>query len=189
MIGVDEVGRGSWAGPLLVVAAQAKTELPIDLKDSKLMTKYQREKILDLLSKCCSFGEGWVSPVEIDMLGLSQAQSLGAARALEKIGADSNENIIVDGKFNYLPAGYINSSAIIKADNSIPIVSAASVYAKVTRDKYMSLLSIEYPGYSFEKHVGYGTKLHSQALSRLGVIDQVHRLSFSPIAKLAGAGA
>jgi ribonuclease HII len=190
MVGVDEVGRGSWAGPLLVVAARARptAELPGGLKDSKLMTKIQRQKILELLSICCHFGEGWVIPAEIDELGLARAQRIGVTRALDSLGVDTDEEIIIDGKVNYVPAGYVNSSALAKADNLVPIVSAASIYAKVTRDKYMVELADKYPGYSFEKHVGYGTKLHAQALGSFGVINQVHRLSFLPIAKLAGAG-
>jgi ribonuclease HII len=184
MIGVDEVGRGCLAGPLLVVAARATGELPAGLKDSKLLSRQQREKILDLLSICCEYGEGWVKCSEIDKLGLSAALTLGGKRALQNLGAAANEEIILDGKFNYLPKRYKISKAIIKADNFLPIVSAASIYAKVTRDRFMFKLAKKHPGYSFEDHVGYGTKTHMLALSELGALKYIHRQSFKPIADL-----
>ncbi len=184
MIGVDEVGRGCLAGPLLVVAARAKSELPLALKDSKLLSRKQREKILDLLSISCEWGEGWVKCSEIDKLGLSKALALGGRRALESLGAKSDDEIILDGKFNYVPKKFRNSQAIIKADNSIPIVSAASIIAKVTRDCYMVELAKRHPLYDFENHVGYGTKAHMLALKRRGALKYVHRLTFAPIANL-----
>lgn len=188
MIGVDEVGRGCLAGPLLVVAARQISELPQGLKDSKLITRKQRLKILNLLSISCSFGEGWVTCSEIDKLGLSKALTLGGRRALKNIGAAIDEGIILDGKFNYLPAKFKNSVAIIKADNSVPLVSAASIYAKVTRDSYMTKLADSYPEYSFENHVGYGTKAHMLALQTHGALKYVHRQSFSPVVNLKRSG-
>jgi ribonuclease HII len=186
MVGVDEVGRGCLAGPLLVVAARATNELPTGLKDSKLLSRQQRNKILDLLSICCQFGEGWVKCSEIDKVGLSKALALGSRRALNSLDIKIDEEIILDGKFNYLPKKYKNSQAVIGADNFVSLVSAASIYAKVTRDKYMFKLAERYPGYLFENHVGYGTKAHMLALRRLGAIKYVHRYSYSPVAELAG---
>jgi ribonuclease HII len=185
-IGVDEVGRGSLAGPLLVIAARDTAQLPAGLKDSKLLSKKQREEILNVLSICCEFGEGWVKCSEIDRYGLSKALKLGSRRALENLGVTINEKIILDGKFNYLPKKYTNSQAVIGADNKVPIVSAASIYAKVTRDRYMVQMSKRYPGYLFENHVGYGTKTHMLALKELGALKYVHRRSFSPVANLSG---
>lgn len=187
MIGVDEVGRGCLAGPLLVVAARATGKLPAGLKDSKLLSKKQREKILDLLSICCEFGEGWVECSEIDKYGLSKALTLGGRRALEQLGAAADEEIILDGKFNYLPPMHKNTKAVVKADNTIQLVSAASIYAKVTRDRYMLELAKKHPGYHFENHVGYGTKAHMLALQERGALKYVHRYSFAPIANLNGA--
>jgi ribonuclease HII len=187
MIGVDEVGRGCWAGPMLVVAARTKTELPAGLKDSKLLSKTQREEILNKLSICCQFGEGWVSAAEIDKLGLSKATKLGIKKALEDLSASTKEEIILDGKTNYLPEKFINGRAEIDADNLVPIVSAASIYAKVKRDDYMADLGKRYPAYGFEKHVGYGTKLHIEALGASGFIKEIHRLSYAPLAKFAEA--
>lgn len=186
MIGVDEVGRGCLAGPLLVVAARTVTDLPNGLKDSKLYSRKQREEIIDLLSICCRFGEGWVKATEIDKLGLSRALKIGAIRALKNLGVQLDEELILDGKFNYLPKKYKNSQAVVGGDNLIPIISAASIYAKVTRDRYMIALSKKHPRYSFEYHVGYGTKTHKLALSTYGALKYVHRQSFLPVAKLNG---
>ena len=186
MVGVDEVGRGCLAGPLLVVAARAHGSLPEGLRDSKLLSRQQREKILDLLSICCNFGEGWVKCSEIDRLGLSAALRLGGARALRDLGVSPEDEIILDGSFNYLPKIYKSSRAVIKSDDFVPIVSAASIHAKVTRDRYMFELAKKHPGYSFENHVGYGTKAHMLALKELGALKYVHRQSFMPIANLNG---
>jgi ribonuclease HII len=186
MIGLDEVGRGCLAGPLLVVAALATEALPDGLKDSKLLSRKQREEILSMLSSCCDFGEGWVAAAEIDKYGLSRALKLGAMRALRNINAEAGQEIILDGKFNYLPRKFTNSRAIIGGDNLVPIVSAASIYAKVTRDRFMFSLAKKYPEYDLESHVGYGTKTHMLALSSMGAVKYVHRYSFSPVAQLTG---
>lgn len=178
MIGVDEVGRGCLAGPLLVVAARLNNTLPSGLKDSKLMTKIQRLKMLDLLSICCNFGEGWVQAAEIDSHGLAQALRLGVARALKQLGVQTTDKIILDGSVNYLPKKFKNFECLIGADNLLPIVSAASVYAKVRRDEFMSKIAKKYPKYGFEKHVGYGTAGHLAVLNRLGPLAGIHRHSF-----------
>ncbi len=184
MIGVDEVGRGCWAGPLLVVAAKKVSGLPGGLKDSKLLSKAQRQILLKELTNCCRFGEGWVDAADIDDLGLANALKLGVDRALRKLDAGLNEEIIMDGKTDYVPKRFINSTVLVNADNLVPIVSAASIYAKVTRDNFMSQLAESYPLYLFEKNVGYGTRQHQKALDTHGAIKSVHRFSFSPIAKL-----
>ncbi|MBX4201389.1 ribonuclease HII, partial [Candidatus Saccharibacteria bacterium] len=124
MVGVDEVGRGCWAGSLLVVAARAKAVLPNELKDSKLMTAKQRKHILNKLSICCEFGEGWISPEEIDSFGLACALRLGVERALINLPATTDEVIIMDGKVNYVPRMYTNSKTLVGADKLVPIVSA-----------------------------------------------------------------
>ena len=180
MIGIDEVGRGCWAGPMLVVAARQKAELPNTLKDSKKMTAQQRELSIDAITKSCDIGEGWVSAEEIDSLGLTKATRLGVDRALQQISASNNEEIIMDGGINFCPEVFGNVRCAVKADDLYPIVSAASVYAKVLRDKKMKDLSKVYPHYGFEKHVGYGTKQHSEALKERGAC-QIHRKSYKPV--------
>jgi ribonuclease HII len=185
MIGIDEVGRGCWAGPLLVVAARAKYGLPEGLTDSKLLSRKQRESIYELLMTRCRFGEGWVTAYEIDENGLANALRLGVSRALKNLKVPNDEKIIMDGSVNYINPKFINSQCIVDADLKIPIVSAASIYAKVLRDNFMGELSLKHPNYGFEKHVGYGTKAHRTALESLGIINGVHRLSFKPVAGLS----
>lgn len=185
MIGVDEVGRGCWAGPLLVVAARARNELPPGLRDSKVMTKLQREEIFNELSISCEFGEGWVSAAEIDESGLANALHLGVNRALLNLKAKLDEDIIMDGKVNYVPPQFSKVQCIIDADATVPLVSAASIYAKVRRDAHMSKLQNSHPLYGFEKHVGYGTAAHRLAIVENGLLKGIHRMSFKPIRALS----
>lgn len=180
IIGIDEVGRGCWAGPLLVVAARAHSALPAGLSDSKVLSKARREELKEMVAAVCDIGEGWVQPEEIDELGLAKAMRLGVSRALIGLGADFEEQIIMDGNVNYCPPDYGNAQAVIRADAARPIVSAASIYAKVTRDKHMQRAAEFYPLYGFEKHVGYGTALHRSLLKVHGV-SKLHRRSFKPV--------
>lgn len=180
MIGIDEVGRGAWAGPLLVVAARQNSELPHAVRDSKLTTRKQREVLITDIKVSCDLGEGWVSAEEIDALGLTAAMQLAVSRALDAIQAIADEAIIMDGHINYCDAGFVNAQAVVDADATYPIVSAASVYAKVVRDNHMADLATQFPGYGFEKHVGYGTRQHKEAIAQLGITPQ-HRKSYKPI--------
>jgi len=185
MVGIDEVGRGAWAGPLLVVAAKPKPHLnlPEGLTDSKLLTKIQREQFYQQLLLTCEFGEGWVEVPEIDAIGLGPALKLGAMRAIAQLKDVENQDICIDGTVNYLIDVYPKSYTKIKADISEPIVSAASVFAKVLRDRKMTQLHFEMPTYGFREHVGYGTSAHITALKEYGVTEH-HRKSFKPIMKL-----
>lgn len=183
MIGIDEVGRGCWAGPLLVVAARLTGNLPDGLKDSKVLSKKKRELYKYEIELACDIGEGWVTPAEIDHLGLTESMKLATKRALAGLEARYNETIIFDGNINFCDVRYSKASAIIDADALFPIVSAASIYAKVTRDKMMSELPDRYDVYGFASHVGYGTKVHIQALAEHGVSD-IHRKSYAPIKKI-----
>jgi ribonuclease HII len=185
MIGVDEVGRGAWAGPLLVVAARVRPQrsLPEGLTDSKLLSKKQREFLYESLQLVCDFGEGWVSVEEIDELGLSVALKTGAARAVASLASIEDDEICIDGSVNFLKDLYPKAYCRVKADMYEPIVSAASIYAKVGRDKHMARLHFEDPRYGFNAHVGYGTAEHITALKKHGVTAQ-HRKSFKPIMEL-----
>lgn len=190
MIGIDEVGRGCWAGPLLVVAARSKTSLPVGLKDSKLLSRAQRERFSKLLVVSCDLGKGWVTPAEIDLLGLSESMRLGVARALGELEPHADEEIIIDGSIDYVKQTpeqtELHSRAVIKADSSHAIVSAASIVAKVARDQFMRDASLVHVGYGFEKHVGYGTVEHRAAIDLKGVCE-IHRLSFKPIKMIVNA--
>lgn len=184
ILGIDEVGRGPWAGPL-VVGAVILGDAKIDgLTDSKRLTKKQREKLdIEIRGKSAGYGIGWVDAEEIDKIGLSMALKTATIRAVEQIKTPYNE-IIIDGTINFLAdtnkSNYVTT--IKKADLLIPCVSAASIIAKVTRDKFMEKQDDKYPGYEFKKHVGYGTKYHNEAIHKLG-ITPLHRLSFAPIKK------
>lgn len=184
IVGVDEVGRGCLAGPLLVVAARQRGELPEGVRDSKLLSRKQRIELLELLSSCCEFGEGWVKAVEIDRYGLGKALRLGVRRALNGLSIELETEIIMDGKVNYIPRKFKNSKCVIDGDNLVPVVSAASIYAKVRRDNFMFELAKRHPKYGFEKHVGYATRSHLAALDNFGSIKRVHRQFFEPVHRL-----
>ena len=185
MVGIDEVGRGAWAGPLLVVAARTRPgkKLPAGLTDSKLLTNRQKNEYYEDLKIVCDFGEGWVGVAEIDEFGLGSALKIGAKRAVAELGVDETEEIIIDGKVNLLADMFPDAKAIVKADITEPIVSAASVYAKVVRDKNMRKIHYVLPKYGFKDHVGYGTQKHIQAIKDHGVTEH-HRKSFKPILEL-----
>ena len=178
--GIDEVGRGCWAGPLVAGAAILHT--PIDgLDDSKKLSKKRRNELVDVIKQNGEVSLGWVTPQEVDELGLTEAVRLAMQRAIA--GLTSNyEEVIIDGNYNYLPDAK-NSVAIIKADGSIASVSAASIVAKVARDTYMEQLHATYAPWQFDKHVGYGTALHLRLLLEHGVSD-LHRKSYKPIKKI-----
>ena len=177
-MGIDEAGRGCWAGPLVAAAVILKEPLP-GLADSKKLSKKQREHLYDLIcTQAHAYGVGWASPAEVDEFGLTAATSLAMNRAMQMLPADHTE-IIIDGNSNYLP-DQPRVKTIVKADALIPEVSAASILAKVSRDRYMTEIASQYPLYQFEKHVGYGTALHLSLLKMHGVCD-LHRRSYKPV--------
>lgn len=186
MIGIDEVGRGCWAGPLVVVAARQISDLSPQLKDSKLLSRLQRQHLLSDIEASCQLGIGEVSAAEIDAGGLAVAMRLGVQRALAAIQATQDETIIMDGLVNYCPEEFGKVTCVSRADNLYPIVSAASVFAKEHRDSHMVAMAEKYPHYGFERHVGYGTRFHQEALELYG-ISPIHRISFKPIQILAGS--
>jgi ribonuclease HII len=180
-VGIDEVGRGCWAGPIVAGAVILKKPIK-GLKDSKKLTKQQR-KILStqIRAEALAIGLGWVTPVELDDIGLTEAVRLAMRRALEQITVHYDE-IIIDGNYNFFPENP-KAKAVIKADDSVPAVSAASIVAKVVRDNYMAEIAAEYPDYGFPSHVGYGTALHLERLKLHGISD-LHRQSFKPVKAL-----
>lgn len=184
ILGIDEVGRGPWAGPL-VVGAVVLGGVPIEgLTDSKKLTKKRREELDGIIrEQAAGYGLGWVHADEIDELGLSEALRLATRRAVEQIKTSYHE-IIIDGTINFLAdttkGDYVTTMA--KADLLVPSVSAASIIAKVARDRYMAEQDGIYEGYTFSSHVGYGTVAHRTAIEQRGVTP-LHRLSFAPLAK------
>ena len=188
ILGIDEVGRGPWAGPL-VVGAVVLGEAAIEgLTDSKKLSAKRRDA-LDVLirEQAAGWGLGWVHADELDTLGLAESLRVATIRAVEAIHTPYSE-IIIDGTINFLKetskGKYVTTLA--KADLLIPSVSAASIIAKVARDAFMAEQAAVHPGYGFEKHVGYGTALHRSAIDSLG-ITPLHRTSFAPIAKIVKA--
>jgi ribonuclease HII len=184
ILGVDEVGRGPWAGPLVVGAVVIGGAVIEGLTDSKKLSKKRREKLdIEIREKANGFGLGWVSAREIDEIGLSSALKLATMRAVEQVTATYHE-IVIDGTVNFLSESnkgqYVTT--IKKADLLVPSVSAASIIAKVARDNYMAVQDDVYPGYGFKRHVGYGTAMHNAAIDKLGVTP-LHRLSFAPLHK------
>jgi ribonuclease HII len=187
ILGIDEVGRGPWAGPLVVGAVVLGGATIEGLTDSKKLSKKRREE-LDVIirDQAGGFGLGWVDAAEIDQIGLSEALRLATRRAVEQVKASYHE-IIIDGTINFLSdtnkGEYVTTMK--KADLLVPSVSAASIIAKVARDNYMAEQDAIYEGYKFASHVGYGTAAHSSAIEKNGVTP-LHRLSFAPLAKYRG---
>lgn len=181
MIGIDEVGRGCLAGPLVVVALRGHLRLPAGIKDSKLLSPHSRSILSPAISKACEVGIGWVDACQIDEHGLTWALAKAANEALADIKASKDEKIILDGRHNYLPPRYQNVRCVVKADKKIKLVAAASIVAKVKRDKYMAELAQECSEYGFSTNMGYGTPEHIEALLRLGPVNGIHRMSFKGV--------
>lgn len=186
ILGIDEVGRGPWAGPLVVGACVLGDAQIEGLTDSKKLTAKKREALAPKIREKAAVGLGWVSAEELDEIGMTAALCKACRDAVKQIHVPFHE-IIIDGTINFLRDTPLAShvQVLTKADLLVPEVSAASIAAKVARDDYMRKLAEKYPGYGFEKHVGYGTAAHKKALLELGVCPE-HRKSFRPIAELLG---
>ena len=203
ILGIDEVGRGPLAGPL-VVGAVILPEFELDensavvsgpewigeLKDSKKLSAKKREALNELiLAEAPAIGLGWVPASEIDEVGISKALVLATTRAVKSVQGlhVSFSQIVIDGKVNFLAGTALSDfvTTMPKADNLVKEVSAASIIAKVARDKYMCELDLKHPGYGFSSHVGYGTAKHIAAISELGICAE-HRKSFEPIKSMVG---
>ena len=193
ILGIDEVGRGPLAGPLVVGAVILPDELPDwaeELNDSKKLTFKKRAKLSEIiLNEAVATGLGFVSPFELDELGMVPALKLASRRAIEEMSGSSMKcsKIIIDGNINFLSGTKLESitTTLIKGDALVKEISAASIIAKVARDNYMIELGVKYPGYGFEKHMGYGTKAHVDAIKTLGLTPE-HRLSFEPCKSISG---
>ena len=180
--GVDEAGRGPLAGPVVAAAVILDEQYPIEgLTDSKKLTAKKREVLFDeICQKAKAYAIMEASVAEIDSINILQASLLAMKRAVEALQVQPHK-IIVDGTF--CPAVTMEAEAIIKGDLSEPAISAASILAKVYRDRLMLGFDSIYPGYGFSKHSGYGTRVHLEALKSLGVTP-IHRKSYAPIKAL-----
>ena len=183
--GIDEAGRGPWAGPVVAAAVvldplRMPQELAAGLDDSKKLRKPVREQLFDLVMASAAVGVGQASVAEIDALNILEATMLAMRRAVAELPVRP-DHAIVDG--NRAPGLDIPSRCIVGGDASAQSIAAASIVAKVTRDRIMALLAAECPGYGWERNAGYGTRQHGEALETHGVTRH-HRRSFAPVARL-----
>ena len=179
--GCDEVGRGPLAGDGVAAAVILGEAIPSGLKDSKQLTERRREALFEEITSSARFWAiGRADVAEIDELNILNASLLAMRRAVEAL-TDVPEHVLVDG--NRLPTWAFSAEAIVGGDGSVPCISAASVLAKVTRDREMVALDAQYPGYGLAKHKGYPTRQHIAAIEALGVTN-IHRRSFGPVARL-----
>jgi ribonuclease HII len=184
--GVDEAGRGPLVGAVVAGAVVLDPHNPINgLKDSKKLTAARREFLYQqIMEKAKAWGIGEASPAEIDEINILQATMLAMRRAVEDLSSRLGQwpdKALIDG--NRCPELPITAEAIIKGDAKEPAISAASILAKVTRDRQMQILHERHPEYGFAQHMGYPTEAHFAALKQYGACEQ-HRKSFSPVRKV-----
>ena len=191
-VGIDEAGRGPWAGPVVAGAVvfldkNADDFLLKNLNDSKKLTAKKRELLFEKIMQAKNEGKllvgiGEASAEEIDELNILQATFLAMNRAVTAIG-EVPDFALVDG--NQPPKGLVcKSMTIIKGDARSYSIAAASIVAKVYRDRKMCELAKKYPFYGFEKNAGYGTKAHVEGLNKYGIIEGIHRKSYKPIQEI-----
>ena len=191
VIGVDEVGRGSWAGPVMASAALIDYQIPIDkrLNDSKKLTSKTRKEIFKILTKSNTFGLGKVSNNEIDKIGILKAtfkaMEIALINLFDKIINPQETIILIDG--NIMPdfkKNFLSEIKLVKkGDTMSPSIAAASIFAKCSRDDLMIEMDKKFKGYGFSKNMGYGTKCHREKLFLSGP-TQIHRMSFNPMKAL-----
>lgn len=183
--GLDEAGRGAWAGPVVAAAAVFVPGVVIDgVNDSKILSPKKREKLFDeICARATSFAVGIVECSVIDQINILEASKVAMIQAIDKL-SPRPDYLLIDG--NMTLNVDIPQAAIVDGDALSFSIAAASILAKVTRDRLMVLLAQKYPLYGFERHKGYGTGEHQAALSRVGVSPQ-HRFSYAPVARLAKA--
>lgn len=186
VVGVDEVGRGSWAGPLTIGAAVVPRDRRIyKLRDSKQLTETEREALFDRIADWCeAWSVGHVSHAECDALGMSAAQKLAARRAIERLGLEPDA-VILDGKWDFV--GHPVTRKVVRGDAKCLSVAAASILAKVSRDRIMRAQAEFYPGFDFELNKGYPCPRHKVALQGYGP-TAIHRRSWVFMESLPWSG-
>ncbi len=185
--GVDEAGRGSWAGPVVAGAVILDREKLTDnfldnLDDSKKLKPARREELFEELRLCANIGIGQSDVIEIDKVNILKATLSAMARAVRNLNTHT-DFVLVDG--NVAPKLSCHSECIVRGDSLSMSIAAASIIAKVTRDRIMADLACAYPGYGWDRNVGYGTQKHREAIEKYGVTIQ-HRKSYKPIKKILG---
>ena len=177
VVGIDEVGRGAWAGPLTLGAVVLPKEGRVNkIRDSKMLTPAQRELLFDRITGwAMAWSVGHASQDECDKLGMSEAQRIAAIRAIEALGV-SPDRVLVDGNWHFV-RGY-PTTTIVKGDRSCLAIAAASIVAKVTRDRMMAEAALHHPEYGFESNKGYPAPEHVAALSGYGPC-RIHRTSWA----------
>lgn len=186
VVGVDEVGRGSWAGPISVGAAVVPKDRRVyKIRDSKALTESEREALFDRVAEwCVTWSVGHASHVECDELGMSAAQKLAARRAIEGLGVEPDQ-VLIDGNWDFVGGG--RTRRIVKGDATCLSIAAASILAKVTRDRIMRDLAGDFPGYDFEANKGYPCPRHKLALAGYGPTS-IHRRTWAFMDALAWTG-
>ena len=184
VVGVDEVGRGAWAGPVSVGAAVVPRDRRIyKIRDSKMLTEEEREALFDRIADWCAhWSVGHATHEECDELGMSDAQRLAASRALEGLGV-SFDHVLVDGKWDFVGG----ARRIVRGDSTSLSIAAASILAKVTRDRIMREMAPQFPGYNFEANKGYPCPTHKANLQAMGP-SSIHRRSWVFMDHLAWNG-
>ena len=187
VVGVDEVGRGAWAGPLTIAAVVVPRDRRVNkIRDSKVLTEREREALFDRIADWCEhWAVGHASPEECDTLGMSEAQRLAARRALAGLGVEP-DHVLIDGKWDFIGGG--RTRMIVKGDASCLSIAAASILAKVTRDRMMRVEDDHFPAYDFAWNKGYPCPRHQQALRGLGP-SAIHRRSWSWMDDIPWTGA
>lgn len=177
VVGVDEVGRGAWAGPISVGAAVLPPDRRVNkVRDSKLLTEAEREALFDRIADwCVAWAVGHASQPECDELGMSAAQKLAASRAIEGLGVEP-DRVLIDGNWDFVGGGR-RVRRIVKGDATCLSIAAASILAKVTRDRIMREAAPDHPGFDFDANKGYPCPRHKAALQWLGP-TAIHRRSW-----------
>ena len=182
IVGIDEAGRGSWAGPVVAGAVRFDPDIsrPKGITDSKLLSPAQREAYYQWIIENCDYGVGIVSAKVIDRIGIIPATKCAMMMAIKKLNYAPDYLLIDAVKLSEISTPQLS---LIKGDQKSWTIAAASIVAKVTRDRLMTKLCQKYSYYRFDKHKGYGTALHQKELLRFGV-SPIHRMSYRPIQNL-----
>ncbi len=184
LVGVDEAGRGPWAGPVVVAAVLLGPEVPRALwaaRDSKRLSPRRREELFLSIRAHAAVSAAWAHPREIERMNILGATLAAMRRAVLRLGA-GGAHVLVDGN-RRIPRLPLPQTAVVGGDDKSLAVACASIVAKVLRDRWMRALARRHPGYGFAQHKGYGTAGHRAALARLGVCP-IHRRTYAPVAAL-----